>query len=82
MTAHPFSATSDLRERLQDPDPEVRRVAVMELPYSDDDDYIELSITALGDADARVRADAAKALEGVEEAGVVSALVPMLKDQD
>ncbi|MFN5801394.1 MAG: HEAT repeat domain-containing protein, partial [Burkholderiales bacterium] len=82
MTAHPFSATSDLRERLQDPDPEVRRVAVMELPYSDDDDYIELSIAALGDADAGVRADAAKALEGVEEAGVVSALVPMLKDQD
>jgi ferredoxin len=46
----------------------VRRVAVLDLPYCDEeDDVAPLLVTALADSDAGVRLEAAKALEGFEE---------------
>jgi len=78
--AHPFSQPSLLRQQLLDADPEVRRVAIRELPYSEEDDYIELLTAALKDPHAGVRMDAALALEGIEQEDVVATLGPMLKD--
>ena len=41
----PNPIESDLATRLNDPDAEVRRIAVMELPYSDEDDILPLLLT-------------------------------------
>ena len=72
-----------LYERLQSDDPGVRRVAVLDLPYSDEaDDIVPLLVVALSDPDACVRLEAAKAIEGYEEPDVLEALVPLLKDAD
>ena len=76
--AEPSSA--DFLSRLSDADAEVRRIAVMELPYCDEDDILPLLLSALADADALVRAEAAKAIEGFEEPEAVSALLVMLHD--
>ncbi|MGE4112258.1 MAG: HEAT repeat domain-containing protein, partial [Burkholderiales bacterium] len=70
----------DLVTRLADPDPEVRRIAVMELPYCDEDDILPLLLGALADADPQVRAEAAKAVEGFEEPAAVTALLGLLRD--
>lgn len=70
----------DLSSRLAHSDPEVRRIAVMELPYSDEDDILPPLLVAAGDPDALVRAEAAKALEGFEEPEAVQALLPLLRD--
>ena len=47
--------TGNLQARLSDPDGEVRRIALLDLQYSDEDDFLELAVSALADADARVR---------------------------
>ena len=47
----PNPIENDLASRLKDPDPEVRRVAVMELPYSDEDDILPLLLEAAHDSD-------------------------------
>ncbi len=70
----------DFIGRLTAADPAVRRIAVMELPYSDVDDIAPLLIRALADGDALVRADAAKAAEGFEEPAMIAALLPLLRD--
>ena len=83
MTSLPaagFSPT-ELTSRLKDPDPEVRRIAVMELPYCDEDDILPLLLAAMADDDALVRTEAAKAIEGFEEPDAVAALLTMLHDQ-
>ena len=57
-----------IHQRLQDSDPGVRRVAVIDLPYTDEeDDIAPLLVAALSDPDAAVRAEAAHALEGVQQ---------------
>lgn len=68
--------------RLDDGDAEVRRIAVMELPYSDEDDILPLLTKAACDTDALVRAEAARGLEGFEEPEAVQALLPLLRDQN
>jgi HEAT repeat protein len=74
-------APGDFMSRLTHADAEVRRIAVMELPYSDDvDDIVPLLLNALKDPDAMVRADAAKAAEGFEQPEIVAALLPLLRD--
>lgn len=74
---------ASIHQRLGSADAAVRRIAVIDLPYSDEeDDVVPLLVTALSDADAGVRAEAAKALEGYEEPEVLDGLVPLLKDPD
>src|SRR6188508_1149951 len=74
-------APSELAARLADTDAEVRRIAVMELPFSDEDDILPLLITATRDPDGVVRAEAAKGLEGFEEPEAVAALLEVIGDQ-
>src|SRR6185312_14222890 len=77
MMATPIS------ERLQSSDPGVRRIAVLDLPYSEEeDDIVPLLVAALADPDPCVRLEAAKAIEGYEEPAALAALVPLLKDPD
>ncbi|HEU6455569.1 MAG TPA: HEAT repeat domain-containing protein, partial [Roseateles sp.] len=72
-----------IHERLRNSDAGVRRIAVIDLPYTDEeDDIAPLLIAALADADAAVRLEAAKALEGFEEPEVLAALAPLLKDEN
>ena len=72
-----------IHDRLRSPDAGVRRIAVIDLPYTDEeDDVAPLLTAALRDPDAQVRLEAAKALEGFEEPEVLSELVPLLKDSD
>src|SRR5688500_4115796 len=68
----------DLLARLADPDAEVRRIAVMELPYCDEEEILPLLLAALADDDAQVQAEAARALEGFEEPEAVGALLARL----
>src|SRR5262245_5445958 len=74
------AGAGELLARLADADPEVRRIAVMELPYSDEDDVLSLLITALSDADPMVQAEAARGLEGYEEPEAVAALLAQLRN--
>jgi len=55
-----------LADRLVDTDATVRRLAVIDLPYSDEDDIVPLLLPRLADADAQVRTEAIRALEGFE----------------
>ena len=72
-----------IHDRLRNADAGVRRIAVIDLPYTDEeDDVAPLLVAALSDTDATVRLEAAKALEGFEEFDVLTALVPLLKDSD
>jgi len=73
---------NDMVARLSHADPAVRRLAVLDLPDSDEDDIAALLVTALADPDAGVRAEAAKALEGYEEDETVAPLARLLADQD
>ena len=66
--------TATIQERLGDPDGEVRRIALLDLQYSDEDDFVGLAVSALGDHDPRVRAEAARILEGYEEDAAVAGL--------
>jgi HEAT repeat protein len=67
---HPVS----IHSRLASTDPEVRRIAVMDLLDSDEDDVDKYLLDALKDADAKVRAEAARLLEGDETHEVVEGL--------
>ena len=60
----------------------MRRLAVIDLPYSDEDDIVPLLLPRLADTDAQVRAEAVRALEGFEEPEVVQALAALLLDAD
>jgi len=77
-----FTATqaNEIHGRLASPDPEVRRIAVMDLLDSDEDDIDQYLLDALKDADARVRAEAARLLEGYETPEVVAGLIGVLDD--
>jgi HEAT repeat protein len=57
-----------LQQRLADPDAEVRRIAILDLEYSDEGEFLPLLLRALSDRDARVRAEAARVLEGMRKA--------------
>ena len=48
-------------DRLAHPDGEVRRIAILELEYSDEEDFTAIAAQALSDPDARLRAEAAAA---------------------
>ncbi|HEX7638485.1 MAG TPA: HEAT repeat domain-containing protein, partial [Burkholderiaceae bacterium] len=65
-------------QRLADPDAAVRRLAVMDLPYSDEAEIAPLLLPRLRDDDPGVRAEAVKALEGDESPAVVAALAARL----
>ena len=76
-----MTTPASIHERLRSPDAGVRRIAVIDLPYTDEeDDVAPLLTAALADTDAQVRLEAAKALEGFEETEVLAQLVPLLKD--
>lgn len=72
----------DIHSRLASVDPEVRRIAVMNLLDSDEDDIEALLLTALQDADANVRVEAARLLEGYETHEAIAGLVGALEDSD
>lgn len=83
MTIHYEGLQAGLAQRMTDPDPEIRRIALMDLADLDDEAVIEpLLIEALQDKDANVRLEAAAALEGYESEEVVSALLGVLNDND
>ena len=65
----------DVQQRLNDADPEVRRIAVMDLVEIYEDGCIQLAIKALSDPDAGVRKQAAQALEEFEGEEVITAML-------
>jgi HEAT repeat protein len=78
----PASNTRDIHSRLASSDPEVRRIAVMNLPDNEEEDIETLLLAALQDTDAKVRTEAARLLEGFETHPVVAGLVGALEDSD
>ena len=72
------TAPLSLADRLVDADATVRRLAVIDLPYSDEEDIVPLLLPRLTDTDPQVRTEAIRALEGFEQPEVVQALAPML----
>ncbi|WP_354682957.1 HEAT repeat domain-containing protein [Cupriavidus necator] len=81
--SYPFfdSVPADLLSRLDDPDPVVRRVAVLQLADLEDEAGVPLLVERLqSDSAAAVRAEAARALSSWEEAHVVVALAAALAD--
>lgn len=74
--------TKAIQQRLYDTDAGVRRIAVLDLLDSDEDDISPLLITALQDSDAGVRVEAARLLEGYETSTAVRALIAVLGDTD
>lgn len=66
---------------LNDQDPAIRRVGLLQI-VDFADESPELFVAATRDADAGVRLEAAKALEGNPDAGAVRALAVLLDDQD
>jgi hypothetical protein len=77
--AEPADAAAGLRLAVRDPDAEVRAAAFRALAKRDDADGA-LILTGFADADATVRATAARAA-GIREVGW-DALVPLLADRD
>lgn len=77
-----ISAThpNDIHGRLASTDPEIRRIAVMDLLDSDEDDIDRHLLGALKDTDDKVRAEAARLLEGYETPEVVEGLIGVLAD--
>jgi len=72
-----------LRERLTDPEPEVRRLATQELPTLPAPDSADLLLVALGDADWRVRKEAALVAARVEpRTAVVFAVARALGERE
>ena len=71
-----------IHQRLRDADAGVRRIAVLGLLDSDEDDISPLLITASQDPDAGVRVEAARLLEGYETPAAVRALIAVLDDID
>ena len=69
-----------LRQRLADPDPAARRVAVIALADEEDEDGLPWLIAALTDTDAGVRAEAAARLAGWETDAAVRGLLGALRD--
>ncbi|MGB0450121.1 MAG: HEAT repeat domain-containing protein [Porticoccaceae bacterium] len=55
-----------IEQRLQDEDPGIRRVAVMDLVDSPEPEAVELLIAALSDTDENVRMEAAKVIDEFE----------------
>ena len=54
---------NSIANRLQDPDPGIRRVAVMDLVDSPEEEAVQLLMMALGDSDEMVRLEAAKVID-------------------
>jgi HEAT repeat protein len=71
-----------IETRLQDADPGIRRVAVMELVDSPEPEAVELLITALSDSEADVRMEAAKVIDEFEPIDMMDALVEALTAPD
>ena len=79
MTQH----ASSVRIRLADPEPEVRRLATLELPTLPAPESCELLVVALGDQDWRVRKEAASVAAKIEpRTAVVFAVARALGERD
>ena len=77
------SSLDEVARALREDDPTVRRIAVLDvLDAGDDEASVGLLVGALRDVDAEVRAEAARALEGIERDAVVAALATALFDPD
>ena len=69
--------------RLADDDPEVRRIAVMDLlDIGEEDVMVPLLVRAARDADASVRTEAARCLEGMESESAIGGLLDLLVDDE
>ena len=73
---------SSIAERLQDADPGIRRVAVMELVESPEPEAVDLLVMALSDADETVRMEAAKVIDEFDPRDMMDALVGALTAKD
>lgn len=74
-------AVDDLLRRLQSPDAGVRRVAVLDFADLEDEAVLPALASLLrGDPEPALRAEAARALGGWNDAGVVNALAAALRD--
>lgn len=83
LTFEEYTDLDDLRDRLADADPEVRRVATMGLAEVVEPEAADLAIAALKDSDAGVRAAAARVLYEFEgNPDVIAALLEALSDSD
>src|SRR5439155_21060287 len=84
MTAfEPFEAFGDLdeiSERLESPDPSVRRLAVIDLVETSSGEAIPLLVRAAGDPNADVRLQTARTLGEFDGVNVAKALVGIMTD--
>ena len=77
-----MSARFRLDARLADPDPGVRRIAIIEIADAEDDDVPQLAHALRHDAAGAVRAEAARALGGRDHDVAVDSLAEALLDAD
>lgn len=73
---------ASIADRLAESDPGIRRVAVMELVDSPEDEAVELLIKALSDEDEAVRMEAAKVIDEFDPRDMMGALVNALTSPD
>lgn len=83
MSDRERTTARQLRDRFADPEPEVRRIATKDIPKLPAPDAVDCLLVALGDADWRVRKEAANVAPRVEpRTAVVFALARLLHDRD
>ena len=73
MSKYSDPLLDSIATRLDDADPGVRRVAVMDLVDSHEEEAVELLIIALGDEDDMVRMEAAKVIDEFEPRDMIKA---------
>lgn len=71
-----------LLEKVHDPDPAVRRVAVRELGNYTDKDAIAAIVEALGDPNKGVQNTAVETLSQIKHPNVIEALLPVIRGSD
>ncbi|MGL6252943.1 MAG: HEAT repeat domain-containing protein, partial [Billgrantia desiderata] len=72
----------EIAEKLADPDPGIRRVAVLALVDSGEPEAAELLIQALKDEDPAVRQEAAKVVDEFDAEDIADSLLAALSDGD
>lgn len=82
MSDYSSPLSGSVADRLRDSDPGIRRVAVLDLVDSPEEEAVGLLIAALGDKDETVRMEAARMIDEFEPRDMMSALVGALTSED
>ncbi len=78
MSSYTDPLLNSIASRLQNPDAGIRRVVVMELVDSPEEEAVQLLLTALGGDDELVRMEAAKVIDEFDSQDMLDALVEAL----